>query len=744
MKRPYVTRCCKYIITLFFLIFFFTPVLVGSYAFCANRSPSEKIDSLQKVLVKTSSDTGRIMVLNAIARQYTNKGDPDAAFHYADTALYLSGLHTFRAGRARSYFTLGSIYYSINGYDSALKYFNLSIAEGADNYSLARSLVMAGQLYRFQGKSEKSMQVYERSLTICKQIMDTAQLAFTLVNIAVLHGDSGAYQKAILLMKEALALQKQLNEPSGIANTCMNIGAMYKEFGDYTHALEYTLQSLAYFEKTGRKPDLANVHLNLGAIYSDLGNVPAAINELRKSEQLNLEINNPGGQSIAYLNMAMTYHDIGNYDSALYYGKLSLYRARQIRDVYSMAGIYNGLSSAYGSLGYLDSALIYADSSYKFSKESGNLPFVISSLMNRSAIFLRKSLPQKAKEYALEALALGREYNDLYSIKKAYLLLSGADSALNNFQGAYNYFKLYNAASDSLLNDQHKQRMAELSMQFALSQQQDSLAALQQRREAIARTEIARQKSIRTSVLAGSALILLFLLIAFRQFYQKRRAHFREEIAAVKLKALRAQMNPHFIFNSLNSIHGYIQKGDMQTASRYLLDFSKLTRGILEHSVHELILLSEEIEILQRYLELETMRLNKKVDFAINVSAELEPGSVLVPPMILQPFVENAIWHGILHKESNGRIQINISPEQGMLKCIIEDNGVGRVAAGKWKTSVVEKSTSMGISITKERLTILNKIWNTRAGVNLTDLFDEANQPSGTKVEVFLPLQTAI
>ena len=209
----------------------------------------------------------------------------------------------------------------------------------------------------------------------------------------------------------------------------------------------------------------------------------------------------------------------------------------------------------------------------------------------------------------------------------------------------------------------------------------------------------------------------------------------KQQMADIEMQALRAQMNPHFIFNCLNSINRYIVKSDQATASLYLTRFAKLIRLILDNSNNKTVTLTNELEALQLYIEMESIRFEKQFTYTITVDGDVHPDHVYVPPLIIQPYVENAIWHGLLHKDQSGQLTIHISrKEQGLLECMVEDNGVGREKAKELKSKSASTSKSLGMKLTESRLAILNKQSNWGASVEVIDLIAEDGEAAGTKV----------
>ena len=218
-------------------------------------------------------------------------------------------------------------------------------------------------------------------------------------------------------------------------------------------------------------------------------------------------------------------------------------------------------------------------------------------------------------------------------------------------------------------------------------------------------------------------------------------AETKQKMAEAEMQALRAQMNPHFIFNCLNSINRYIVKSDQATASLYLTRFAKLIRLILDNSHSKHVLLSNEIEALRLYIEMESLRFDHQFTYEIRVDPDVPADSLEVPPLIIQPYIENAIWHGLLHKPVAGHLRVHISlPAPDMLRCIIEDNGVGREKAAELKSKTVITKKSLGMELTENRLLLLNQYASVHSSVVIEDMKDERAESAGTKVILNIPV----
>lgn len=251
----------------------------------------------------------------------------------------------------------------------------------------------------------------------------------------------------------------------------------------------------------------------------------------------------------------------------------------------------------------------------------------------------------------------------------------------------------------------------------------------------------------RTWFLLLSALILGMLVY---YLYQQRissvrkeaslEARFKQQLAETEMKALRAQMNPHFMFNALNSIQKYILKNEPQLASQYLTKFSRLIRIILDQSQKNTNTIEEELELLRIYTDLEKMRFDQQFVFIVNVDESINVVTTLIPSMLIQPYIENSIWHGLLHKDTAGKVSLTIDKTgEGNLKITIEDDGIGRTKAKEINSKNVLKDKSYGMSISQQRL---KNFTNKFSRIEIIDIVDENNNPTGTRVEILLPFNT--
>ncbi len=238
------------------------------------------------------------------------------------------------------------------------------------------------------------------------------------------------------------------------------------------------------------------------------------------------------------------------------------------------------------------------------------------------------------------------------------------------------------------------------------------------------------------ALLIGGVILTLYKLrVGQIRKEEKLKTEFNKRLADVEMTALRAQMNPHFLFNCLNSINRFIVRNDAETASGYLTKFSRLIRLILQNSKSPTIALKSELEALKLYIDMEELRFENRFDYHIHVDDNIEVEYVEVPPLLLQPYVENAIWHGLMHKEAKGKLTIEITKEGNRLQCLIEDNGIGRQKAQQLKSKSATRDKPMGMKITTDRLNLYQK----QTEIQVVDLVDVNGEPCGTRVILGMP-----
>jgi tetratricopeptide (TPR) repeat protein len=489
-----------------------------------------------------------------------------------------------------------------------------------------------------------------------------------------------------------------------------NVGMVYEHLERYDTALQYYQRALALFEKAGQTFNMQNTLANMGNTYDESGEPRKALAYYRQALSINEKLGNTRGIASDVINTGIVYFNTEDYEKAFTYLNRALKLYEQLDDKYGMGIAYTYLSAAYAKAPAAVLAAEHLDPADRYPT---------------------------ALRYQQKGLQLARDIGDLYSESEAWGNLSDIYGDKKDFARALDAYKHHITLRDSIFGQEKKSRISQMQMQYEFDSRQAAARAAADKKQALATAQITRQRQIRNGIILGALVLAVMALVSFTLYKHKRdavqrseKAELEAEVADTEMKALRAQMNPHFIFNSLNSISDYVLKHDPETADRYLTKFSRMMRLILEYSEHREITLAEDLEALELYLQLESLRLAGKFTYEIRVDHQIDQKTTLVPPLILQPFVENSIWHGIADKQGKGRILVDIRKERELINCVIEDNGVGRRAAER----AAHPGRSLGMSLTKSRIDMMNRREKVPTAIKLSDLAE------GFRVELNLPL----
>ena len=395
-------------------------------------------------------------------------------------------------------------------------------------------------------------------------------------------------------------------------------------------------------------------------------------------------------------------------------------------------------------------ALDYFKQSLKIKQEIGDKKGESSSNAEIGRVYKVRGELNKAKGYIKKSLKIAQLIDNKSLVCDNYLQLSEIFEQNGESKLALKYYKLFTAEKDSLFSVQNMNKIAELETKFESEKKVKEIEILTKEKE-IQKLEIEKQESKvklqKTTinlfiVVSVVVIIITFLIYSRSKLKQKNRQN--ELIwrnVEIEQRLLRSQMNPHFIFNSLNSIQYYVSKNDSYMAESYLSKFARLIRSILEHSRQSYVPISDDCETLKLYMELEKLRFSDKFDYDFIVSDEIDIDFTKIPPMLIQPFVENSIIHGILQNSVQGKIKIslNINKSENQIICNVYDNGIGRGKSMELKMKSIQDHKSLGMAVTAERIELLNKKGKDNYSVKYFDLMDTEGNSTGTNVELKIP-----
>lgn len=529
-----------------------------------------------------------------------------------------------------------------------------------------------------------------------------------LINNAALGAyKTGNLSTALELWYQSLELEEELRDTIGQTNVLNNIGNVQIDLEEMEKAIETFQSILPLQESMQDSSGIARTFNTLGYIERVGGNDSLALDWYQKALDIRTKINSEPGIAASLVNIGFIYKEQGRFDEARHQYLLASKIYTKLNHTRGLIAVYNNLASCSYEIGDFSSALKYAN---------------------------------KGHEMAVEMKALDDQMHLSEILSKIY------EASGNDVKALY-YFKEFIATRDSLNSRKNYKALInqEEAYKFQKKEKIRELERIQDKAAADLKNQAEQERSFRFKLVAIIVSIGLILVVVFLYFISKQlrlskqqQVIIEKQNKEIEMKALRSQMNPHFLFNSLNSIKHFIIKNESTVAAGYLTKFAKLVRLVLENSKHNLISLQEEIDCLNNYLELEKLRFDGKFDYTITGDAEAY--SIQVPPLILQPFIENAIWHGILNKEDgHGRIEILIKNVENAVQIEITDNGIGRKKATEIVAASGMHKKSMGLTITHERLQILNRVIGIESKIEILDLTDADQNASGTKVIVYLP-----
>ncbi len=609
-----------------------------------------------------------------------------------------------------------------------------------------------------------------------KRVLRTVKIDTAKVNIynnlAFRYRESNPDSTAFYAQKAAV-LSTRINYPFGLASAQVNKGNSSIIFGDYKAALAYFTKAQSAFENLLEndpenkllKNSLARAYASAGVVYSEESNYYRALENYRKALKLYLETGQQNNISKAYNNIAIVYKSQLNYPKALEYLKKALEIQQQTGEQTVPVTLMN-IGVIHFETGDYRQALKYYNDAEKLFKETDNKRGY-ALLENYLGDYYKKQDAPQAKNYYEKSLALYEQMQNkfgaalaLYNIgqwyadKKQYTdalpyalksleyakeigvpdqtfhsekLLSDLYGFLGNPSESLAHYKNYIAARDTITSQENNKKLAQAEMNYEYK-----------KKEALLDEKNKRRTQLTVFVVLGALLLIGLVLLAYNRRQVKRRLTLQKEVAEYEQKALHLQMNPHFVFNCLSSISSFIVQNGTDSALKYLSKFSKLMRLTLEYSKDSLIPIDKEIESLQNYLELEQLRFHNKFTFNIQASDKVEFNMGL-PPLLIQPFVENAILHGVVPKEESGRIDVYFDVENGQLLCRITDDGIGLTESKNLKENSVTAHKSMALQITRKRLEIMESTTSKSAQIEIAD--NTKNNKTGTQVTLRLPVQ---
>jgi|GEM_PF-2543188 len=521
----------------------------------------------------------------------------------------------------------------------------------------------------------------------------------------------------------------------------LNLGHTYQEMGQLEKAVEYISKSLVYAKQSKNRSFQLTAMNNLGIVYFGLQQYDQAEDYYNRSLAMAKELNKTSSIPSIQLNLGNVRFMQEDFQGALEAFSGALEIGEATGDSAHLPSRYINVGLAYYGMKRPEPALRSMKKGLETARAIGNRPLEATALRNMAGVAALKEDYQGAIQYILKSLVIYEDLKQGPAMSRSYPILADYYAKTKQFRLAYESQVKYSDLKDSINQDRLDSKLAEQLAVFEtdrLETQNDSIQnalTISEQAGQIKDLEISRY----TYAIIGLVGFLVLILVSVFLIIRSQKLKERLRIAELKHTALRARMNPHFLFNALNSIQNAILNRDKMVAYEYHAKFSDLMRMVLMHSDQKSIKLSDELEALELYLELEQFRTSQGFEFHIHLAPDIDPESQEIPSMLLQPFVENAIFHGVLNRETPGSINIRIQKRSGFLQCGIEDDGVGRTEAMRLRALNNPGHKSFATKMTGDRIDLFRQQYGNYVKLEIIDKTDQGH-PSGTLVQLSIPL----
>lgn len=587
--------------------------------------------------------------------------------------------------------------------------------------------------YRFRNEE---MDFHKQYLTFlineAKRLNHDEQVAKCYNKLGKIQRDNSLFTKSLASHLNALSYSENHLQQKIESNN--DIGVVYRRMDKPRLALRYHMIALKLVEEALVTPNDKLLFEKCIAMNS-IGNLNLTLQQpiqalLAFQDALELETKrgNKLGMAINYNNIGYAYELLNKDDDALVYYRRSLITNSEINSNLGRCISYNSIGSIYLKKEMLEEAKLIIDSAYYFSSLLNDAYHASQIHGNLARVFMKlKQYPDahrhldtlRTQALSIESGSLNYEADLLFS--EYFEVLGQADSALF-------YYKSAIAFNDSIINEKNARYLNEIQTVYDTEKKAQAIELL------TTENEIKYQRSI--LYLIAIVALIFAIVMGFMDLLRRKKRNVQEQ-ESLKQQLLRMQMNPHFLFNALGSIQNYMYKNETKKAAAYLSNFAKLTRAILEHTTQEFIPLVQEIETLKHYLALEQLRSNNSFEFNINFDPDLDIDFIEIPPMLIQPFAENAVKHGLKNLDYPGHLEINFEETDQKLDIKIFDNGHG---IRKEKTSEKSEHRSMSMEIFEKRKKALAKKLKKSINYSVHNMEDVDPSKTGTLVEIQIPV----
>ena len=702
------------------------------------NAQNSKMDSLKTVLENhTANDTIRVNLLNAMIHQVY-----DVDVSNAETLLQESGdlaeKLNFEKGKADVTYYKAHIEIIKSNYPKAINYAKQALKQYTllkDKSGESRSLNCIGIAYEYQANYPKALEYYKKSAIIDEALNDLKGIAGSLNNIGNVYAYQGNYKEAILNYNRAKEIKQQLNDFNGVARAYNNIGSIYAEQSNFPLALENFNTALATYDSLQNKERTVMLLINVGTIYQIQNKLDEAIVYLNKALERSREQNDKRAIAICLNGIGNVYKSQFKNEKALMLFSDALEINRSIDNKSEIARSLNNVADLQLVLNQEDKAFANYNNALAIFTDVGSQIGMCRTYLGLAKYYHSQKQYTEALKNALKSQDIAIQLKLIQLQKETAGLLSTIHKNLGNYKKALASHEQFKILNDSLFNKENIERIAQLENEFKFKSALDSasIRELKLSKEVNA-VNTSLEKSQRNIFLTIIAFLLTVIILGGIIFFLKwKNIKEKNQYILIEQNLLRSQMTPHFVFNSLSVLQGMILNKEEKKSAQYLSKFSRLLRMTLENSRDKMVLLSQELTAVENYMALQNLE-NDAYQFYIDIDESIDGSLFKIPPMLIQPFIENAIEHAFVNQKEERKIEMHLKYLEGELICIIKDNGIG-INSQKKNNSNDKKS--LATTITSERLKILSKDLKMKGSVSIEDR--SQYKEKGTNVTLIIP-----
>lgn len=645
-------------------------------------------------------------------------------------------------------FVKGSAFALLGKSDSA-RYYLKQAENGTKNNQRVQAYICYyfGFIYRIENDLNNAKVFFKKAEALAQPLRNNQLHGLIDVELGGCCDELNMFDSALYYYKRALIYSKQFGDKQMTAIGYNNISIAYFRKGNYEKAIEWQLNAIKAKEGLKDTISLATSLNNVGSMFIRLKKYAQAKRYLSKSFRLLNDESKIAGFSA--LNLGICFKKMGNLDSALFYYDVALKIYTKLRLESSIGSAYTNIGGVYEAKLNYHKALEYMQKSLEISKRVNNEYDIAIRSRNVANVYLELGQPTKAKTHIFESKKFADKLKSIELSMEVYNTLSKYYEKTNNYVLALANYKIYKDLNDSLFSENSENTINELNTKYETEKKEKEIGDLKNQKKISGLELIRKENSIyqQRLIIYFSAAVLVLISLALYLFFKRyklKQKNAQELLARQKLeleqRMLLSQMNPHFIFNSLAAVQEYIGISETTKAQSFLSKFARLMRSILQNSRRQFIAIDEEMESLKWYIEIEKQRFGGKFDFELFSEID-EPEFIMIPPMMVQPFVENAIIHGFANKASGGLLKVRYQQIDEMVQVLVEDNGMGRMTIEPNQIKHDKGHVSLGTKVVMERLELLGHELKIKTSCSYEDLKTEQGEPCGTRVRLVLPVK---